>query len=94
MASGIILFRLEKKEPVNKYEIQLHIDICHRYEFSVSHYLSMRKFHIYRKIEMEARRKAEEEERRRQDEEDKKMAAALQVRFFSSNQTTCIVTLI
>jgi hypothetical protein len=60
----------------------------------VSHYLSRRKFHIYRKIEMEARRKAEEEERRRQDEEDKKLAAALQVRFFSSNQKTCVVTLI
>ena len=54
----------------------------------------MRKFHIYRKIEMEARRKAEEEERRRQDEEDKKLAAALQVRFFSSNQPTCVMTLI
>jgi len=54
----------------------------------------MSKFHIYRKIEMEARRKAEEEERRRQDEEDKKIAAALQVRIFSSNQTTCVVTLI
>lgn len=49
----------------------------------MSYYLSMRKFHIYRKIEMEARRKAEEEERRRQDEEDKKIAAALQVRVFS-----------
>jgi len=54
----------------------------------------MSKFHIYRKIEMEARRKAEEEERRRQDEEDKKIAAALQVRIFSSNQTTCVVTFI
>jgi len=44
----------------------------------------MSKFHIYRKIEMEARRKAEEEERRRQDEEDKKLATVLQVRFLSS----------
>jgi len=94
MASEIILFRLEKKQPVNKCEIQLHIDICHWYEYAVSHYLSMSKFHIYRKIEMEARRKAEEEERRRQDEEDKKLAAALQVRFLSSNQPTCVVTLI
>jgi hypothetical protein len=54
----------------------------------------MRKFCIYRKIEMEARRKAEEEERRRQDEEDKKLAAALQVRFFISNQPTRVMTLI
>lgn len=72
------------KQPVNKCEIQLHIDICHWYEYAVSHYLSMSKFHIYRKIEMEARRKAEEEERRRQDEEDKKLATVLQVRFLSS----------
>jgi len=40
-----------------------------------------RKILIFRKIEMEARRKAEEEERRRQEEEDKKAAAVLQVTF-------------
>jgi hypothetical protein len=36
-------------------------------------------FLVFRKIEMEARRKAEEEERRKQEEEDKKAAALLQV---------------
>lgn len=38
-------------------------------------------FLVFRKIEMEARRKAEEEERRKQEEEDKKAAALLQVSF-------------
>lgn len=46
------------------------------------------KILIFRKIEMEARRKAEEEERRKQEEEDKKAAALLQVSFLKH---CCIV---